>query len=76
VVTIELAAHRNLSAQQKKVVQGENFRGLAVRRLLIRACLAQYVIQDLRAAIDPEKEMPPNFQIEVVNIEGLRSVLF
>lgn len=42
----------------------------------MRACLAQYVIQDLRAAVDPEKEAPPEFQIEVINAAWLKKALF
>lgn len=76
VVMVKLAAHRRLSAQQQEVVRGENFRGLEVRHLPIRACLVQYVIQDIRATIDPEKEVPPEFQIEVVNAGQLKEMLF
>lgn len=76
VVMVELAAHRTLSRQQQEVVRKENFGGLASRRLPIRACLVPYVIQDVRAAIDPEKELPPEFQIEVVNAEKLKQTLF
>jgi predicted DNA-binding transcriptional regulator YafY len=76
VVMIELAAHRKLSIQQQQVVRGENFGGLENRRLPVRACLAQYVIQDLRAAIDPDKEVPPEFQIEVTNPDQLKRTLF
>ncbi|UCV22197.1 helix-turn-helix transcriptional regulator [Ferribacterium limneticum] len=76
VVLIELAAHRKLSIQQQEVVRGENFGGLENRRLPVRACLAQYVIQDLRAAVDPEKEVPPEFQIEITNPGQLKKTLF
>lgn len=76
VVMIELTAHSKLSIQQREVVRGENFGGLEKRRLPVRACLAQYVIQDLRAAIDPEKEVPPEFQIEVTNAAQLEKILF
>lgn len=76
VVMVELTAHRKLSPQQQQVVRAENFGGLESRRLPIRACLAQYVIQDVRAAVDPEKEVPPEFQIEVVNAEQLKKTLF
>ncbi len=76
VVTVELRAHRKLSAHQQVVVRGENFGGMDVRRLHIRACLVQYVIQDLRAATNPELEMPPEFQIEVANVEELQKTLF
>lgn len=76
VVMVELSAHRKLSSQQQQVVQTENFGGLETRHLPIRTCLVQYVIQDLRAAIDPEKDVPPEFQIEVVNAEQLKKALF
>lgn len=76
VIIIELAAHRKLSDQQQVVVQNENFGGLETRSLHIRSCLAQYVIQDVRAAVDPEKEVPPEFQIEVINARQLENTLF
>lgn len=76
VVMVELTAHRKLSTQQQAVVRSENFGGLKERRLPIRACLVQYVIQDIRAAIDPEKEEPPEFQIEVINAAQLQKSLF
>jgi len=76
IVQIRLAAHRSLSADQQRVVRSEYFGGTMGRRLSVRACLAQYVIQDLRAAIDPEKEIPPEFQIEITNLDQLKSSLF
>lgn len=76
VLMIELTAHRKLSGQQQAVVRVECFGGLETLRLPIRACLAQYVIQDVRAAVDPEKEVPPEFQIEVVNATQLETTLF
>lgn len=76
IVQIRLAPHRTLSEDQQKVVRCEYFGGTMGRRLSVRACLAQYVIQDLRAAIDPEKEVPPDFQIEITNTEQLKKLLF
>lgn len=76
MLMIELTAHRKLSGQQQAVVRAENFGGLKTRRLPIRACLAQYVIQDVRAAVDPEKEVPPEFQIEVINPTQLEKAFF
>ena len=76
VVQIRLAAHRNLSQDQQQVVRSEYFGGTMGRRLTVRACLAQYVIQDLRAATKPETEVPPEFQIEVTNQEELRIFLY
>lgn len=76
IVLLELAAHRRLSPQQQEVVRHENFGGAVDRRLPVRSCLAQYVIQDLRASVDPEREIPPEYQIEVVNSGELESLLF
>lgn len=76
IVLLELAAHRKLSLRQQELVRHENFDGAADRRLPVRACLAQYVIQDLRAAVNPEEEVPPEFQIEVTNAKELKDLLF
>lgn len=76
IVLLELAAHRKLSPQQQVVVRTENLNGATNRRLPVRACLAQYVIQDLRVAVDPEKEVPPDFQLEITNAERVVPFLF
>lgn len=76
IVEIRLAAHRNLSLDQQQIVRSEYFGGTMGRRLSVRACLAQYVIQDLRAAIDPENEVPPEFQVEITNAVQLEKSLF
>jgi len=73
---IELSAHRLLQPAQQKIVQGEYFNGKTSRRVPCRACLVQYIIQELRAAIDPLKETPPEFQIEVSNADELKYSLF
>lgn len=76
LIQIRLAAHRRLSQDQQQVVRSEYFNGTMGRRLPVRACLAQYVIQDLRAALDPEREVPPEYQIEVTNAAELKDLLF
>jgi hypothetical protein len=76
IVQVRLVAHRGLSQSQQLVVRNEYFHGTAARRQSVRACLAQYVIQDLRAAIDAEKEVPPEYQMEVTNVVELEKWLF
>ena len=76
IVDIELAAHHKLDAQQQVVVELEYFGGAKSRRISSRACLAQYAIQELRAATDPENDVPPEFQIEVLNFASLKADLF
>ena len=75
-VQLRLVAHRGLSDAQQRVVRAEYFKGTMARRQTVRACLVQYVIQDLRAAIDPEREVPPEYQIEVDDVAGLAAYLF
>jgi hypothetical protein len=75
-VQIRLVAHRGLSEAQQSVVRLEYFKGTMARRQTVRACLVPYVIQDVRAAIDPEREAPPEFQIEVANVAELSAYLF
>jgi len=76
IVDVGLRAHRRLSADQQQVVRDEYFGGATSLTLPVRACLAQYVIQDLRAATEPEQEQPPDFQLEVENFGQLISLLF
>ncbi len=76
LVQLELLAHRKLSSDQQQVVRNEYFSGRRSRSLLIRSCLVQYVIQDLKASSDHEREQPPEFQLEVANSEELLSLLF
>lgn len=76
MIQLRLVAHRGLSADQQLVVRNEYFQGTMGRRLSVRACLAQYTIQDLRAAVDPEHEVPPDYQMEVANTAEVGRWLF
>ncbi|QOZ84701.1 MULTISPECIES: WYL domain-containing protein [Chromobacterium] len=76
IVSLKLFAHRKLSPEQQQVVRIEYFNGEEHRILPTRACLVQYVIQDLRVAINPEKELPPDFQLEISAKEPLINFLF
>lgn len=71
-----IAVHPVLSSDQARVIREEYFAGAVSRRLTVRSCLLSYVIQDLRAAVDTSREMPPEFQVAVANLETLRPYLF
>ena len=73
---LEMKAHRLLSPQQQHVVQNEYFQGMQKRQLPVRACLAQYLIQDIRATTHPDRDVPPEYQIEITDTDDLRTVLF
>lgn len=73
---IRLAAHRALSLEQQIIVQHECLNSAKEKSIQVRACLAAYVIQDLRAAMSLENERPPEFQLEILNADELRPLLF
>lgn len=75
-VKIRIAPHRHLRPDQAEVVKAELFGGAAKWVLQARSCLAMYVIQELRAATNPEKQTPPDYQIEVANVSELKSIMF
>lgn len=75
LVRIRLVPHRGLSVSQQRVVRDELFRGASAAILEARAALAHYVIRDLQATLRPEKEIPPEFQLEVSNVSELREWL-
>jgi hypothetical protein len=47
------------------MISHEYFLGARAMRLRVRECLAAYAIQDLRLALDPSCELPPNYQLLV-----------
>ncbi|MDO6386427.1 YafY family protein [Uliginosibacterium sp. 31-12] len=66
LVDIDLAPHRLLTLPQQQLISDENFGGRPSVRIKVRQCLASYVIQDLRAATNPETDRPPLFQLEAM----------
>jgi predicted DNA-binding transcriptional regulator YafY len=76
MIAVRLIAHHELPESQQRILRTEYFAGAQARRISTRAALVPYLIQDLRAAIDPQKERPPDFQIEVANLAEIRPWLF
>lgn len=66
-VTVNVIAHPHLSSAQQAVVAQEFYPHAAARALTMRRCLVGYVIQDLNIATDPERELPPRFQLCVAD---------
>lgn len=75
-VTVMLGAHPELTPEQARVIRDEYFAGAVSRRIVTRSCLVAYTIQDLRAAVDPKTERPPDFQLVVSNSKDLKRLLF
>lgn len=75
-VPIRLVAHPQLSHAQEIVIRREYFSGTAALVHTCRAALVNYLIQSLRAAVDAEKQTPPDYQLAISNVEELRPWLF
>jgi hypothetical protein len=76
LVTITLRAHRVLDEERRGVIRREFFAGDRTRDVDTRACHVAYVIQDLQAAMDVQRQRPPQYQIEVANAKQLQPYLF
>lgn len=75
-VSFNAIPHPRLSAAQAKVIRDEYMAGAAARRITCRASMVQYVIQDLRIAVDVESELPPAFQLALASIKPIEQWLF
>lgn len=70
-VPLRVIPHPALSADQKQVVRAEYFNGSAARTETVRAALLPYVIQDLKASLNPTTQQPPDFQLSVDGVEKI-----
>ena len=75
-VPLELIPHPLLSADQAQVVCFENFAGKPQRLIACRAALIHYLIQAVRAAVSPDDQRPPDYQLAVRNAGSLQTWLF
>ncbi len=76
IVKVRLTPHPALSAEQQAVVRAEYFDGTASRVESCRGALVAYLVQDLRAAVDTEKQLPPDYQLAVATHEDVKRWLF
>lgn len=67
LVSLHIVAHPTLTEPQKNLVQREYFPGKAAMHLKVRSALVGYVVQDLRLALDPARETPPEYQLWLKN---------
>lgn len=75
-VSLEFGAHRALSAPQALLIRHEYFGGTMGRRVVVRGALVPYTLQDLRIAVDPDREKPPDYQLELLNLDDVQRYLF
>lgn len=71
-VSFHVLPHPGLTSEQQAMISAEYFPGASARKLTVRRCLAAYIIQDLRLAIDVTKHTPPEYQLFVPDAVKLR----
>lgn len=71
-ISFYVLAHPGLNKDQQAMIAAEYFPGASARQLVVRRCLAGYIIQDLRLATDAEKQVPPEYQLFVPEANKLR----
>lgn len=76
VLQVRLVAHPKLSTAQQLVVRNEYFNGASARIESCRAALLNYMVQELMAATDVDRQIPPDYQLAVENTEECRQWLF
>lgn len=76
VVKVRIRAHPKLTPGQQDLVRSEYFDGTAARVHGCRGALLPYLVQELRLALDVTKELPPEYQLAVENVEEVRKWLF
>ncbi len=75
VVKVRIQAHPKLTLGQQDLVRSEYFEGTAARVHSCRGALLPYLVQELRLALDVAKELPPEYQLAVENVEEVRKWL-
>lgn len=76
MVPVRLIAHPLLSFEQQEVIRFEYFSNTSACVHTCRAALLPYFIQDMRAAIDPENQRPPDYQLAVQNLAEVMPWVF
>ncbi|MDO8319077.1 WYL domain-containing protein [Rhodoferax sp.] len=76
VVKVRIQAHPKLTPGQQDLVRSEYFDGTVARVHSCRGALLPYLVQELRLALDVTKELPPEYQLAVENVEEVRKWLF
>lgn len=75
-VEIELIAHPALTPPQARLIAFENLGGQSSRVLKLRSCLVEYVLQDLRVAVDHQRQRPPEYQLAIADASRIERYLF
>ena len=75
-VTLRLKAHQALPPNFARLTERYRFSGAASACHEVRKALVPYLLKHLRAALDPNVEMPPAFELQVINRDEIAPLQF
>jgi len=76
MVPVRLVAHPLLTIEQQDLIRFEYFSNTTARVDTCRGALVAYFIQDVRAALNPETQQPPDYQLAVDNFDEVKPWVF
>lgn len=76
MVKVRFIPHPQLQEPQQRVVRHEFMAGTAARTERCRGALVPYLIQEVRAAVDLERQRPPEYQLAVDHPEEYQRWIF
>lgn len=76
MVKVRLVAHSLLTPEQQEVIRFEYFNGTSARVDTCRGALVSYYLQDVRAALKPNEQRPPDYQLTVENLDEVMPWVF
>lgn len=76
MVKVRLVAHSLLTPEQQEVIRFEYFNGTSARVDTCRGALVSYYLQDVRAALKPSEQRPPDYQLTVENLDDVMPWVF
>jgi len=76
MVKVRLVAHSLLTPEQQEVIRFEYFNGTSARVDTCRGALVSYYLQDVRAALKPNEQRPPDYQLTVENVDDVMPWVF
>jgi len=75
-VEVRITAHPDLTVEQESLIRFEYFGNTAARVTTCRGPLVNYFIKEVGAAIDVEKQRPPEYFLAVQNVKEVSKWLF
>lgn len=72
LVKVRIIAHPRLTPNQQDLVRSEFFDRTMARVQSCRGALLPYLIQELRLALDTTRQLPPDYQLTVENVDEVR----